>query len=74
MTDTFEASQALHAAPWETADTPAEIVFGQAPGNRMSPAWAAYVLRLWHQANGGKLSFADAMKQAVVHFMVEGES
>lgn len=52
----------------------ADLRFGPAPGNTMSPPWAAHMLALWFQAGSGKLPFADAVKATAVHFMVEGDT
>lgn len=62
----------LQLAP-EPPAPPADLRFGPARGNAMSPEWMAYAVGLWHQAGDKRLTFADAMRQTVVHFMVEGE-
>lgn len=53
---------------------PPDLRFGSAPGNTMSPAWAAHMLGLWFQAQGQKITFADAIRSTAVHFMVEGDT
>ena len=57
-------------APHMTTDRAADIRFGKAEGNVMSSEWMAYAVGLWHAAGDKKFTFAEAVKQTAVHFMV----
>lgn len=63
----------LRTAP-ASAPPPPDLRFGPAPGNTMSPPWAAHMLTLWFQAGDKRITFADAVRSTAVHFMVEGDT
>lgn len=49
---------------------PVDVTFRPGPGGAMTTEWAAYAMNLWWKAGDKKLSFAEAVKQTALHFMV----
>lgn len=54
---------------------PCRIEFRDGPGGDMPHEWAVYMLTSWYMAertNAKPPRFSEALKSAVVHFMVDG--
>lgn len=45
--------------------------FRPGEGGQLRPDWADYMLYLWWSAQDKKLTFAEAVKAAAVHFLVD---
>jgi hypothetical protein len=67
---TDEALRRDVMANWDDKPAPQDIRFRPGQGGEMTPEWAGYMLNLWWSAKDKKLSFADAARLTVVHFVV----
>lgn len=54
-----------HAPP-----APQDVRFRPGQGGEMTHEWMAYAANLWWKAGDKKLTFAEAMRQTAVHFLV----